>query len=70
MNRKFVQSSNLLSIGYDENKSVLEIEFHGGAVYQYFKVPSTIYLALMNAASKGTYFHNNIKEHYRYERIG
>ncbi len=69
MNRPFVQSSDLQSIGYDQNTNVLEIEFKSGGIYQYFKVPESIYVGLVNASSKGTYFHNRIKEHYKYKRI-
>ena len=69
MDRQPIQSSNLRSIGYDQNTNILEIEFHSGGVYQYFNVPESIYLALMKAVSKGTYFHDHIKEHYRYKHI-
>lgn len=69
MDRKIVKSSNLKSIGYDQSSNILEIEFLSGGVYQYFKVPSQIYLGLMNATSKGNYFHANIKEKYKYNRI-
>lgn len=70
MDRQSVQSSNLRSIGYDQNANILEIEFHGGSIYQYFNVPENIYLALMKAVSKGTYFYDNIKQCYKYKRIG
>ena len=69
MDRKIVKSSNLKSIGYDQSSNILEIEFLSGGVYQYFNVPSQIYLGLMNATSKGNYFHTNIKEKYKYNRI-
>ncbi len=69
MNRQFVQSSNLKSVGYDRETNVLEIEFHSGGVYQYLNVPESVFKALLNAASKGTYFHANIKERYKYKRI-
>lgn len=69
MDRQPVQSSNLRSIGYDRNINTLEIEFHSGGIYQYFNVPESIYLALMKAVSKGTYFHDNIQQRYKYKRI-
>ncbi|MBI5841248.1 MAG: KTSC domain-containing protein [Chloroflexi bacterium] len=70
MFRRPVQSSDLRSVGYDPVNSVLEIEFNSGGVYQYFNVPASVYQALMSAASHGTYFHANIKDRYRYSRIG
>lgn len=67
MNRQFVNSSNLNSVGYDDG--VLEIAFHHGGTYQYFNVPSFIYSGLLSASSKGTYFHENIKNNYQHSRI-
>lgn len=71
MNRVPVQSINLASVGYDPATCTLEIEFHSGGVYQYFGVPSQVYESLINAASKGSYFHHNIKMRgYPYSKIG
>ena len=69
MNRVPVSSSNLSSVGYDESNQVLEIEFHGGRVYQYFDVPQRIHQDLMNAGSHGKYFNRNIEDKYRYDQI-
>ena len=63
MERTAVQSSNIISIGYDSNSSTLELEFKNG-IYQYFGVPQNIFDDLMNAGSKGSYFLQNIKNTY------
>jgi len=68
MERISVESSNLVSVGYDEGASILEIEFTG-AVYQYFDVPLYVYEELMNSDSKGSYLHINVKSTYSYEQI-
>jgi hypothetical protein len=68
MDRQTVQSSNLLSIGYDANSKILEIEFRNGTIYQYFDVQEAIYLALMNATSQGKFFHQFVKDRYRFKR--
>ena len=39
LNRIPVASSNIASVGYDREAHILEIEFHHGAIYQYFDVP-------------------------------
>ena len=49
MNRQSVDSSNLASIGYDEENEILEIEFNHGGIYQYSDVPKDEYESLMNA---------------------
>jgi len=69
MLRKPVNSSNLESIGYDEDTSVLEIAFQGGGIYQYFNVPKGVYLDIMAAESHGKFFHRHIKGQYLYEKI-
>lgn len=68
-NRIPVDSSNIASIGYDEDTNTLEIEFHNGGVYQYFDVPFHVYDGLMEAASKGQYLAQQIKGHYRYVKV-
>jgi len=63
-------SSNLKSVGYDEDSSTLEIEFRSGSVYRYADIPSPEYLALMAADSKGRYFNAHIKSGgYSYRRV-
>ena len=69
MRRTPANSSNIAEIGYDPDTSTLEIKFHNGGVYQYVNVPSEIHIGLMNAASKGSYFHRCIRERYRTTRI-
>nr|WP_242689580.1 KTSC domain-containing protein [Photorhabdus cinerea] len=48
----------------------MEIAFHSSGVYQYYNVPSNVYQGLMSAPSKGKYFHQYIKEVYRYSKVG
>jgi hypothetical protein len=70
MKRTSVVSSNLKSVGYDEENKILEIEFLHGGVYQYFDVPKSVYDGLMNASSHGQYFDRNVKKAgYRYKKI-
>lgn len=63
-----VNSSSLDSVGYDEKRKVLVIKFHNG-VYEYFGLPKQIFLSLLDAPSKGKYFHDFIKESYPYKKI-
>jgi hypothetical protein len=69
MDREHVSSSNLHSVGYDEETETLEIEFHNGRIYRYSSVPADVHERLMSAASKGTYFNEHIKERYRCRRV-
>lgn len=69
MDRTPVVSSNIASVGYDEDSSTLEIEFNNGAVYQYFDVSKKIYDGLITADSVGSYLASYIKGHYRYSKV-
>jgi hypothetical protein len=63
-----VASSDLSAVGF--YGSTLVIEFHDGSMYEYYGVPPSDYFGLMNAASHGKYFHQNIKNRYPFRRIG
>lgn len=70
MDRQYVASSNIASIGYDSVNMILEIEFLNGSIYQYYDVPQYLYEGLMNANSHGKFFDANIKKGgYRYLKI-
>lgn len=68
IDRAQVSSSSLASVGYDPAAALLEIEFLSGAVYRYADVPDRVYRALMAAESKGRYFSQHIRGHYRFRR--
>ncbi len=70
MIRQPVESSSLRTVGYDKEAKVLEIEFAKGRVYRYFDVPESVYLGLISADSKGTYFQKNIRGRFRYRLTG
>jgi hypothetical protein len=71
MERHYIESSMIASIGYDPNCSTLEIEYiSNGEIWQYFDVPSFVYEEMMNSESKGKYYHRNIKKKYPETRVG
>jgi hypothetical protein len=70
LKREFVNSSNLLSVGYEQDSEVLEIQFKSGGIYQYSKVPPNIYASLMAASSHGKYFSAYIREVFHTVKVG
>lgn len=58
-----VQSSNLLAIGWDSNTSELQVQFVNGRIYSYQTVPEELYMGLVNAPSKGSFFAQTIRSH-------
>lgn len=69
MPRTYVRSSNLRSVGYDPEQAILQIEFHHGGIYNYYRVPWQEHARLMAASSKGGYHDRNIKWRYPYRRV-
>ncbi len=69
MQRESVSSSNLRSVGYNCLTGTLEVEFNSGSVYRYRDVPHERYTRLMEAGSKGSYFHAHIRNSFSYRRV-
>ncbi len=70
MDRRQVASSNVRTIGYDEQTQTLEVEFVSGWVYQYYGVPQHMYEQMMQASSKGKFLNLYIKNAFPYSRVG
>lgn len=66
MQRQAVDSSNIVSIGFEAGPpAVMEIEFRGGGVYQYTSSNDSVvkkhYDDLMAAESKGRHFTAHVR---------
>ena len=66
---KITSSTNIASAGYDESQNMLEILFTSKTLYQFFEIPKELFLKLMDSESKGTFFHENIKDRFQYQRL-
>ncbi len=80
MNRTPVQSSNILSVGWDAESKTLEVEFRGSKksgskLYIYYNVPEWVYQELIDPesllyeGSKGTFFSEVVKGQFKYEEV-
>jgi hypothetical protein len=69
MQRARVQSSTIVSVGYDEEQQILEIVFTGGRVYHFLEVPPERVLSLLRAESKGRFFNAEIKPYFDYRAV-
>lgn len=81
MHRNRVHSSNIASIGWETSRmglagrpsanesGTLEVAFHDGGMYQYSGVPESVYRDFLSAYSKGSYFHDHIKDRYPYREV-
>ena len=64
MLRQYVVSTDIRSIGYENN--VLEIEFRSGGIYRYQNVPKYHFDYMVSHPHPGAYFHKMIKPYYSY----
>jgi len=70
MKREPVESTAIKSIGYNEDKKLLEVEIlETGRIYKYFDVPLEEYLDFLDAKSLGEYYNRVIKEKYEYREL-
>lgn len=63
MHRKFVSSSNVRSIGWENN--TLEVEFNNGSIYRYDNVSESQYQSLL-VGSVGSNIHRLAKANTGY----
>ena len=59
-----VTSSNIEAVGYNEQTETLYVQFKGGKVYSYERVPPYTYDELMAADSVGKFFNQFIKNQF------
>ncbi len=69
MEHTAVKSREIAIVGYDRNRSTLEIAFRSGGVYRYEGVGDHLHQELLNSSSIGSFFTQKIKDHYPYQRI-
>lgn len=64
-----VSSSNIDSIGYDEQNQEVYVRFLNNSLYVYKGVPQHEFQNLLEAPSQGSYLNRSFKNIYPYERI-
>jgi len=70
MERTPVESSNVASVGYDEETKTLEVAFKSGSIYQYSGVEPQTHADLMGAESIGKFVQQNIvKAGFRGQKV-
>ena len=69
MKRELVESDALVSVGYNRETQVLQIEFEGGRIYDYYDVPRQVHDWLLRVQNKGAYLNQIIKERYEFRDV-
>ncbi len=64
-----VLSTALAAVAYDSDTRCLWIQFRDPVVYRYDDVPAAVVEGLLEAASKGSYFHRHIRGRFTHHRI-
>ena len=63
-----VESSNILSVGYEEETSSLYVKYPSGT-YKYDGVDKSVYESFLTSPSKGRFMNETIKGQYNYSRV-
>jgi hypothetical protein len=69
MERQFIHSSLINTVGYDPATETLEVEFSDAHITQYLNVSAHIYSKLMSATSHGRYFLAHIRNKHTSRKI-
>ena len=69
MDRTEVVSSNIAEAGYDKKTKTMEVMFKNGGVYQYKRVPESLYKEFMKSASQGSFLAQRIRGIYNCEKV-
>lgn len=64
-----IESSLIYAIGYEEANERLTIVFHNSKIYQFFRVPKTVYETLMITESKSSYIQQTVISSYPYAQV-
>jgi lysyl-tRNA synthetase class 2 len=62
-------SSVIRTFWYDPADRHLDVVFVSGRRYRYHNVPDEIYGEMRRAFSKGEFFNENIRDHFRFTRL-
>ena len=57
----YVTSSNINAFKYDPSTQDLWINFHGGRIYRYYRIPPWMVEGLATASSPGGWFWQNLR---------
>src|SRR5437763_1848972 len=63
-----VESQAIDEITYDAAASIMFVRFAHGGWYTYFDVPGAVYEAFVAAESHGRFFHEHIRDRYKFRR--
>lgn len=61
-------SSNIASVGYDDEQGIMEVEFRNGGVYQY-TCPREVFEDWKSGGFRGKHFHANIRGQFEGQKV-
>lgn len=74
--RTKVESSNVASLGYHDDRQIMTLEMVNGVIYYYLDIPKIHFTNMTNPDGDGkchnaigSYLHRNVKGKYRYTRV-
>ncbi len=68
-NSSNVYKHGFVSIDPEKETGILAVEFKGGSLYHYFKVPAFLYEEMCCADSVGKFINSKIKNNYEFKKV-
>ena len=62
-------STNVSSARYLYDDKIMEVVFNNGGAYQYFNVPPSVFLGLLESDSAGRYIWNHVRDIFEFNRV-
>ena len=62
-------SSFIVGANYSPATKVLQVKFKNGDTFNYGDVDEGVWIGFQASSSKGSFFHQNLKEIYAYEQV-
>jgi hypothetical protein len=69
MQHKAISSTNIKSIGYDQETRKLQVRFKSGGTYEYDGVTPEMHARFLNAPSPGGHFRDHILPNFKGKKI-
>lgn len=69
LKHKFEGSSLIKEVEFDAVTEQMDVVFNNNMAYRYHAIPKTEYQALVESASAGKYFSENIRNRYSYTKL-
>lgn len=67
--RTVVKSQNVRSIGYDKRSQTIQVQFHDGSIYEYYRRSVGVFRDFELSGSKGSFVAHRLTPNGNYKKV-